>query len=508
MKKLSLICASIAVLCGGVANAGTLTAATSGGIPFAVEMFGGSFAATDDIVPAIITYSSGTAGGIVMSAGGVLYYTVRLAGGTFKAAPLGGALTGTALAAGGAGNGVVATPAVLSTDKTTATWTITYTAAGTLGVGATFVYAPAALATATSITGVKTALGTVGGKVTATASLSAVTPVVVAPSLTTAPNTGTAQASDLDGPIGTADMAVSVQGITTAISNLPGYTGRIDLTATTPANNYALLATPGTAVVAKLGSVTFTNRATTAGNSYDGTTAVNVEGADTGTSTTIVVTPGAGQAFPVGSVLSVSDAGDQCVTRVAAISAFTATTSVAAATLTVPEANVLTAVPIEICLTKPSGTNAATPITPSITAALNAVAIDAKAGSTTATGTGYALILNGSQVDLKTYFPKAMDTLGYTSHVRVVNTGTVSAAISGAFIGADGVAGSPGTLATAVAPGGSVMLSSAQVETVLGARADRLERPRLRITAPTNSMQVQYYIVNPGGAITEVSAQQ
>lgn len=507
MKKLSLICASIAVLCGGVANAGTLTAATSGGIPFAVEMFGGSFAATDDIVPAVITYSSGTAGGIVMSAGGVLYYTVRLAGGTFKAAPLGTALTGTALNAGAVGNGVVSTPAVLSTDKTTATWTITYTAAGTLGVGATFIYTPAGLAAATSITGVKTALGTVGGKVTATASLSAVTPVVVAPSTTTAPNTGTSQASDLDGPIGTADMAVSVQGIATAVSNLPGYTGRIDLTASTPGSDFALLASPGTPVVAKLGSVTFTNRAT-AGNSYDGTTLVNVNAAKTATSTTIVVTPGSGQAFPVGSVLSVSSTGDQCVTRVGANSAFTAATSTAASTLTVPAANVVTATAIEICLTKPSTGNVAAPITPSITAALNAVAIDAKAGSTTATGTGYALILNGSQIDVKTYFPKAMITLGYTSHVRVVNTGTVSAAISGAFIGADGVAGSPGTLATAVAPGGSVMLSSAQVETVLGARADRLERPRLRISAPTNSMQVQYYIVNPSGSITEVSAQQ
>lgn len=504
MKKLSLICGSIAVLCGGAANAGTLTAATSGGIPFAAEMFSASasFAATDDIVPAVATYTVGTTNGIVVNPGGTLYFTVRLAGGTFKAAPLAGSLTGTALNVGGANNGVPAA-AVLSSDKTTATWAVTFTAAATLGVGSTFVYTPPALGAATSIVGVKSALATVGGKVTATASMSAITPVVVAPSTTTAPNTGTAQASDIDGPIGSADLAVSVQGIATAISNLPGYTGRIDLTASTPGNNYALLATPGTAVVAKLGSVTFTDR-TTAGNSYNGTTAVTVAAAKTASSTTIQVTPGAGQAFPVGSVLSVSSAGDQCVTQVGALAAFTAVTSTAAATLTVPAANTISGTPIEICLSKPSGTNVASPITASIVGTLSVVAIDAKGGSTTATGNGYSLILNGSQVDVATYYPNALSAFGYGSYFRIVNTGTVPAVISGSFVPTTGGAGGSYPVSSSVPAGGAVTLTGAQIEAILGAPTSS-DRPRLRLSAPTNSMQVQYFLQNPNGTIVEIS---
>jgi len=304
VKKHNLILSTAIAMAFGLtvsaSYAGTLAGSATN---FAVENFGSTTTSATGITPGAVTYTISTTNGIVINAGGTIYVTVRLTNGTFAAAPAGATLTGTALAVGGAGNGVPAA-SVLSTDKTTAMFPITYTAAATLGVGSTFIFTPAAL----SVTGVNITLSAVGASVSATVSMSAITPVVQSPSTTTSPNTGTAQAADIDAPAATAVMAKSSQGIATAISALTTDTAKIDLTATPPSSQYTVsTGTPiATTAITALGSVTFTD-ATTAAMQYNGAAAYNTAAAVAGlanAATTIVVTPGSGQSFPVGSVLS------------------------------------------------------------------------------------------------------------------------------------------------------------------------------------------------------------
>lgn len=505
MKKRNLIIQAAVIAAFGAvclsANAGTLATAVVGGTLFAAEDFG---TYTAGITPGAATYTVGTTNGIVVNAGGKIYVTVRLTNGTFKSGQpvggVGGDIAGTAIDVGGAGNGVVGTP-VVSTDKTTAMIPITYTAGVTLGVGSTFMYTPTALA----IEGVTATLATAGNTVSATVAMSAIAPVVQAPSTTTSPNTGTAIASDIDAPAATAVIAKSAQGVTTAISALPAYTGKIDLTATPPASRYVLA--DGTLPAnAALGSVTFTNAATAA-NQYDGTTTYTIAKALTGAGankTTVVVTPGTGQAFPIGAKLSYGSTS--CTTPLGALTAFTAATSVTPATLIVADADIATATALFVCLSTPSTGNVAAPITATIKATLGPLAATYVAD--TATATGYSLTYNGSQSDIRTYVPAG--AAGYTSYVRVINTGAVSAAVNVAVIdpvtGTASAAVSMGTLAA----GAATTLSSTQVEALAGFNGGTAlvgtSRPRLRFTAPTNGMTVQSFLLtNANGNFSLVS---
>jgi len=492
------------------AQAGTLSTAVAGGTLFAVEDFTGSFSGTSGgITPGVVTYTVGTTNGIVVNAGGTIYFTVRLAGGTFKAAPLAAQITGTALAVGGGGNGVVSA-GVLSSDSTTATFAVTYTAGVTLGVGSTFAYTPPANGAATAIVGVKSALGTVGGTVTATASLSAITPVVQAPSATTAPNTGTAQAADIDGPAASAVIAKAVQGVAVSVGSLSTYTGKIDLTASPAGGNYALSATPGVPIKVALGSVTLTD-ASTAGNDITGGVAVNTASAAAAAATplTITVTPGTGQAFPIGATLQLDATSNACGALVGAASgAVTAATTTTAITLTAPNANTATATPLYVCMTKPSSGNTAAPITASITGKLDFSINTATSGADSVTGNGYALGYNGSSVTTDTYFPVAIGQYGYSTYTRIVNTGAVTANVSAAFV--DGVAGTTGASAVIVsnlAPGAAVLLNNSTIETALGVAPAATARPRLNVTAPTNKLVVQNYVQSANGTFSEVSAE-
>ena len=510
MKKRNLVLqsaiAAALVVMYGVASAGTLTTAVVGGTLFAAENFGATTTSTTDILPGTVTYTVASTNGIVISASGTIYYTIRLAGGKFKAVPLAGSITGSVLAVGGSGNGSVGT-AVLSSDSTTVMFPITFSSAATLGVGSTLVYTPAAIGAATSIVGVNVTLATAGGAVSANGSLSAINPVVTSPSSTTSPNTGTAQASDVDGAVTTAVMAVSANAIIPTSSSLVGYTGKIDLTAIPAASNYALAATPGTAVVVKLGSVTFTDKASPTPTLLAGASTVyNTSAANTSTSTTILVTPGTGQAFPIGSVLSVSVAGDQCATRVGASSALTATTSILPVTLTVPATTSGTA--IEVCMTAPSTGNVATPLTATLVGSLSGAAIAATTKPSTVTGLGYALDYNGARYDIRSYIPAS--TVGYTSFVRVINTGTVTAAVSGQWLYENGTVSSTAVLIASQVAGASSTLSSTQIETALGApTAIGSNRPRLRLTAQTNGLQVQsFFLTNANGNFSDVTGAQ
>lgn len=496
IKKTSYVFGAVCALMGAsVAEAGTLAATAP---LFAVEAFGPTSNNATAIAAPVATYSMSTTSGVYVAEAGKLYVYVRLTNGTFAAAPAAGTFTGTVVTSSLAGGGAGASPGVgtpvLSTDSTTVMVPISWKTASTLGVGATIIYTPAA----STVVGVKNALGTSGGTVTMAVSLS------TAPA-TTAPNSTAAQPADLEAA-GTATIARSGTALTAVVSALPTYTGKIDLTASPAASNYSLAATPGTAVVAKLGSVTFTNTTGTAiAMQYDGVTPVDVTSAKTGTATPlqVTVTPGTGQSFPIGSVISLST--DSCVTSVGALPAFTSSTASTVATLVAPAANTVSGTAVEICLTKPSTGNTAAAITPTIAATLSQGAVAGTYGTTSVSGTGYALALNGSTVDIQTYWPGALTAFNFKGYLRVTNTGSLSAAVTAQNYTALGVLNTaqPAATIATLAPGESKILSTEAIDAIIGANPSGIDAGRVRITAPTNGLRVVSMLQAASGNLTE-----
>lgn len=480
------------------ANAGTVTPAVAGGTVFAAEAFQGATAtdANTAITPGAITYSVATTGGIVVNAGGSIYYYLRLSNGKFTGAPATTAISGTVAslldADGTPASGVFDSVTVvgISADKTTALVKLTNMTAGTvnIGVGGTITYTPATGAIDT----VKTALATAGGTVSATGSLSAL-------AAASAPDATVAQPSDVDGSPATAVIAKSVQAITGAVSNLPSNTVKIDLSATPPASAYTASAF---APFAQLGSVTFTQVA--AGNP-DNAANLTIALANAGGSATVVATPGTGQSFPVGATLKVGDNVCADLAPASSTKTFTASNASAAASLTVPVASIASGTPLYLCLSAPGAGQTATPITANITAELLNNVVVATAGKTTTAGAGYALGYNGTQIDVTNYVPAAMS--GWTQYIRVANTGALSAPVSAAFVDESGNVGTSVVVIPSLAAGAVKNLEAADIEAALGAQAVGA-RPRLRITAPSNGLTVQNMLFTPNGSFTNNSAQQ
>lgn len=505
LMKQRQIFAAIAVAFGATvaAQAGTLTAANT---KFAVENFGSTFSSTTgSVTPGVVTYTVGTTNGIVVNSGGKLYFTVRLVGAVFNGAGTAAGVTG--VVAGSIGAPTTALVGS-SADGSTAVFAVTYPNGATLGVGSTFTYTPAA----GDIIGVKSTLSTVGASISASGSLSA-----VAVTLSGIPNSTAAQASDVDGPVGTANIATASQAISLAVSSLSGYGAKIDLTASPVASVYT--ETLGGAAVApsgvQLGSVTATN-AGTAPKEIDGATPFNLAAADAaGTPLTIVVTPAAGQAFPVGSTVSYSvtptaGAVDACATanQLSPTAAMTVATSTQPVTLSVAAANVTSTIPVFVCVSAPGAGKTAAPITATLAATLSNAGVP-NAAPDTATGTGYALTYNGSSVTTNTYFPVAIGQFGYSTYTRVVNTGSIAAPISAAFVdGGTGLAGTSAVIISSLPAGAAVLLPNSTIEAALGVSPVVSARPRLQITAPTNRMTVQSYVQSANGTFSEVSSSQ
>jgi len=79
---------------------------------------------------------------------------------------------------------------------------------------------------------------------------------------------------------------------------------------------------------------------------------------------------------------------------------------------------------------------------------------------------GYALTTNGQTKDVSRYIPVA--AIGYTSFVRVINTGTVDAAVTGQFVNEDGTTSASGVIVATLKAGGSKTLTSTEIETAMG----------------------------------------
>lgn len=509
MKKLNVICASIAALfaaSGAIAGVAT-------GTPnlVAVENFGGSTSlATDTVAAGPINFSLTSIAAVNDQA--FVYFTVRLTGGTFNLIPgsaqftFAGQTCGTARVSG-------TTPACVatrSTDRSTILVTVQAAASSTLGLGA-FSYTPAL----GDIDGANTTLAQTGTSVTASIGILTLAPASIESS---------AAQTTVDAPIPTAAIITSARAITPAVA-ASSYTGQINLLASPPGSNFT------TAGYAVLGQFTFTNAnapAATAPNIRGSLTADYFLNAGSGgadnTGATVVVSPSANQSFPIGSQLSLSTSSTCASVFGGAQSVvLTGTTATAPVTLTATSPIVSTTynstgpvapvgTPYYVCVSAPSTGNTASPIQVTITATV--APGSSKDLIAQASGLGYSLGFNGSIVDIATYWPGILElqNTGYAGYIRLTNTGSVAAPVSAQHISpANGSAGTAAVLNVGtVLPGGvlaagqSVLLSTRQIDAVIGAAPSGFTSGRVRFTAPSNGLRVQSLLQNVAGNATPV----
>jgi hypothetical protein len=507
MKKLSVVCAAVAVLSGGSAVAGSLASATTGGTVFAVEQFS---VATPKIKPGNITYSVTSTGGIVVNAGGKLYLTISLQNGaTFDAAPSAGTVGGSLAELLSAAPPVINSVAdgVLSADKRSVSFELTNNSGSTvtIGVGATLIYTPAASA----IAGVKSALGTVGGTVSASAGLSS-----LAASAT--PADGGIAPADVDGPAASAVIAKSATALTAASGSVAGTKTKIDVV--TKVNIEFTNGNPNGKTVA-LGQVKYTEALA---NRADGSTLYTLAGAlgDTVGTLKVTVTPDSGKSFPLASKLTLARGNDDtlpCSTTYAASEVtIDATNKSSAIVLTLPAANEAVVggdKAVNVCMIV-DGIATITPITPVIASEVVSFADWAK---TTSTGNGYFLDYGGAAVTTNTYWPGSFISSGYYGFLKITNTGGTDTALKVQFIDSrDGsLIGTACTLTLPAAdyPGnvlkakGSVMLRSDAVEASgCSPRVVGNNYSTAQITGQTANLRVQTFLQSGNGALAETSA--
>lgn len=115
---------------------------------------------------------------------------------------------------------------------------------------------------------------------------------------------------------------------------------------------------------------------------------------------------------------------------------------------------------------------------------------------------------SGTTIDVRSYLPSALSVSGYTSAVRVINTGSSTTAVRVAIIdGNTGAVGNSAVLNPALPPGAAITYFAQQIEDALGLALAASARPRLRVTS-TTVIEVQSFMSNPGGAVTESDSVQ
>lgn len=120
---------------------------------------------------------------------------------------------------------------------------------------------------------------------------------------------------------------------------------------------------------------------------------------------------------------------------------------------------------------------------------------------------GFALTTNGQTKDVRSYIPAA--TTGYTSFVRVINTGSVDAAVTGQFVNEDGTTSASGVIIATLKAGGSKTLTASEIETAMGVAPTATDRPRLRLTAPTSGLDAQsFFLTNANGNFSDATGAQ
>lgn len=168
--------------------------------------------------------------------------------------------------------------------------------------------------------------------------------------------------------------------------------------------------------------------------------------------------------------------------------------------------------PLYVCAKAP-GTNSVQWVSgqPSITATLSETGVGTISIAATPL---YDLLSNGGSAYVREYIPASVSP-AYTSYIRVINTGAVTANVNAAVVSdVTGKTGVQGVIATAVPAGGAVTLSSFQIEAAIVAAGGVAPagtagaasgfRPRLFVTAPT-TIAVQSFISDAQGNFSEVS---
>lgn len=508
MKKSNLLQTAIAtalMAMAGSASATTTVSATS--VAYATEQFLGSTPYAAVVAPSINVVP-----GVAIPAGSTITVMVQLAGGVFGVTQT----WDTAVAGGNAnmiytataGSGVSANVTMGSTTGSTIgvcssgsstcnsdVVAIRITTVSAVGIGGT-------LLTLNTPTISAAGLASTSAAVTATAT-------ILSGSVTTPAGAAFSTSAALEGA-SAGTFATSKAGITVAAAANTS-TAKIDLTAATPSTLFTTTTASATETgtqtkVFKLGTIKVTDgtaKLVTASNNAYNTSAQ---------AKTLVATITAPSGFltPLGTSGTITLnalTGNACTAAASSTSATFASGAAATATsIAMPAFAPATGMSYDICMNV-DGKTAVTTGQPAVSATLGAAAAQDSA-ETLASTSLQTLSQNGSQVDVRNYVPAGVT--GYQSWVRVINTGTVSAAISIALI--DATTGSAGTAKVmgTLAAGAAVNYSSSDVEnatTGLGA-ITATSRPRIRVTAPTNGLQVQSFLAAPGGLITDMTGAQ
>ncbi len=508
MKKSNVILqtaiASALLAIVGVANATSISTAAPA---FASELFKGSTPNATTITLA----STGILASTAVPANSTVTVMVKLNGGIFTALPTITAVAGTTYSALTLGSTTSAT-ATAGTNTDVAYFQIA-NGANAYGVGGL-------MATLTGIT-----------VNNAAANLGAATPVPVTATATVyvgAAPAGFANGSALptanifDATSAATNVATSVAGVTPAVAASSAFpfntfgiaeTAKIDLTATPTSAAFTTAGTnSGVANLIDLGAMNFTDGTA---KQVDGATAYTMasQAPATGLTTTITAPAGFFAALGTTGTLTLNTApgcgagtnvGGAASTVFATPAAAAAATSIAIPTTALPAS----ATNYYVCMNLPaiSATSVAlVPGTPTLAATLAHTVTTTDSNESIAATPLYALTTNGQTYNVRNYVPAA--ATGYQTFVRVINTGSVSAAVSVALIDdATGKVGTSGVLGT-LAPGAAVNFTPAQIEKVTGA-VSVTSRPRLQITAPTNGINVQTFLALPSGDITDMTGAQ
>ena len=499
MKKRNVIlhtAIASALLAMGVSAQAGGSLSQSTAFVVATQNFGATSAATAEVVPNAATYTYSTSGGIVLNPTGVIVMYLRLTNGaTFTAAPTTADISGSVVT----GLGLTKTSVALSTDKTTIAVTLTNGTGSniTIGVGATMIWTPSATR---AVANVNSTLATAGNTIGITGSASV---------LAAAVNSATLPA-DIDGPAAaTATIATSASAYagTVTAGGTTAETQKIDVTASPTQTVMTTGVNAVSTTVVNFGSFAFTDAVTPA-KLADNSGTYNVAAVilNSATSTSAVATgnfAAAGVTGGNGSMKLGTNNACTTFTTAGSVGVLSASNTVATWTGVTTAAS---AAPTYVCMTvsTTAGKVVLIPVTtPTILATLAPVA--ATGANTTASGTLYALGLNGASIDVRSYVPAA--ATGYSSFVRVVNSGSGSAPISVAVI--DQTTGVPGTsyVLDTLAGGAAKTYLASDIEAKTGALA-ATARPRLRITAPTSSLQVQSFMSSPNGVFSDMSGGQ
>lgn len=470
----------------GSAQAGSVTSTAR---IVANEAFGTAIAQPTVTLGAIslpsLAYAFNTPGGIVVNNGGSVKVVFTLTGGTTDVAGTFAAANVT-LSAGLTGF----TPTV-AVSGTTITITLTNGSGGnlTIGIGGTVTLASTVANAQYRVVGV-----TQGSNVTAT---------------------GTALNGFDNSVLEAATPATNVITFADAVT-----ASSVASTATTKIS-LSTVPTPGTALTAgttvSFGGVKLTNatgtqvkldNAATADTDIDMSTATAYTQGGTFTigKASGSFTPGMTVGIFTDETCTTAIAGTATVTNtpVGAITAATTTVSITYTGLTSAQ---LTA-GVFACGNYSVATGAFNSLTPTVAFTYNKFSTS-YSDETVAAFNGYALGTNGAVKDVRSYIPAA--AAGYTSFVRIINTGSITASVTGQFVNADGTLGATsGVLAMSLAAGGSVTLTSAQVEAAIGGTAPAASaRPRLRLTAPTSGLEAQsFFLTNANGNFSDATGAQ